>query len=163
MSILIIVGTVAFGAVVSAGAYFLMRDTSSEKVTLIADKPQSGNVKIRDCPVEDNVAYWDEESNDKEPIPIVLDASKMRIVDGNPGYYVAMDHGDVYVPDFSQEEDVKAERIDAYILREEQRSTTIQDIADAADSNLQAMAKMMPYAAGIIIFLLIAVIVIVMR
>lgn len=164
VSLMIIVGLVVVGGLVAFIAFYAMRGDGARTVTLIADFPEENRVETRECVVEDRCALWETE-DDEDPLPIRLDPSKARMVDGQPGYYVCMDHGDVYVPDFSDAEtwDVPADRIDARILRNEQMSTTIQDIADAADSRLQAMAKLMPWAAGVTIFLLIAIIVIVMR
>lgn len=165
MSLLIIAGTIIVGALIAVGTWIILRDTDQESVLLVAEKPQTDHVQIREAPVDGRCAYWDEEHNDEEPLPITLEPSKIKNINGKPGYYVDLSTGDVYSPclDKEHEGEVEVDRIDAETLRAEQMSTTIQDIADAADSQLQAMAQIMPYAAGVMIFLLIAIIVIVMR
>lgn len=168
MLLWIAVGLVALG-VGGFGLYFAFNSGDGENTVLIVGhRPSSGPDEIRRCPVQGTRAQWDVEG-EPEPLPITLSEDKQRPIEtGNGqeiGYYANLETGDVYIPDFSNivNEDPSVDRIDAERLQAEQRSTTIQDWADAADSNLQLWAQMAPWFAGITITLLIAVIVITLR
>jgi len=138
-----------------------MFGNDEETVKILLVHPETTD-KLVDCPVEPGdsgsmIAYRDEPHNNDEPLPIVLDESKKRIVNDEPYYWVEARNGYVFDVSFSDpevESGNEAQYIDAQTLRAEQMSTTIQDIADAAKKK-EWIETLIPWGFGTVIVLLI--------
>jgi hypothetical protein len=152
----------------------------SETVKILGMRPGTTD-EVRDCEVTvgnsgQAIALWNEKHNDEEPLPILLDESKKRFVNGEP-YWLANvsqgwvvdweihdnEGGQVFNPDLPDDPEPigQVSYISAQTLRAEQMSTTIQDIADATTDRL--METVGPWALGAIIALLLFLTVVTLR
>lgn len=163
----IIGGTVVVGCLMVWWIVQRGSGPTGPSVTIVGDHPSANHAQIRELTPEGKQVEWEFEDDDEEPLPIVIDDSKARATEGGALYYVNLETGDVYLPDWNDlrdpntnkqystpESEPGIDRIDAWTLREEQNSDTIEKIHRRQDDAFMAWVKMAPWAAGVIICLL---------